>query len=57
MILVITPKRAMSSGVHLRGLAPAQHSFEETSQQWQAVGDIVSCFIGPEIELPVLSHW
>ena len=25
----------------LRGLAPAQHSSEETSQRWRAVGDTV----------------
>ena len=35
----ITPKRVTSGGVHLRGLAPGQHSSEETSQRWQAVGD------------------
>ena len=26
----ITPKRVTSGGAHLRDLAPAQHSFEET---------------------------
>ena len=30
------------SGDHLRGLAPGQHSFEETSQRWRAAGDTVS---------------
>ena len=35
------PKRATSSRVHLRGLTPGQHSFEETSQRWQAVGNTV----------------
>ena len=43
-------KFVASNEVHLRGLAPGQHSFEETSQQWRAVGDIVSDFTGPEIE-------
>ena len=31
----ITPKRVTSGGVHLRGLAPGQHSCEETSQRWR----------------------
>ena len=38
----ITPKRVTSCGAHLRGLAPGQHSSEETSQQWRVVGDTVS---------------
>ena len=29
----ITPKRVTSCGAHLRGLAPGQHSSEETSQR------------------------
>ena len=29
---------------HLHGLVPGQHSFEETSQEWRAVGDTVSNF-------------
>ena len=29
----ITPKRVTSGGIHLRGLAPGQHSSEETSQR------------------------
>ena len=33
------PKRVTSAGAHLRGLAPGQHSSEETSQRWRAVGD------------------
>ena len=48
--LAITPKRVTSSGVHLRGLAPGQHSFEETSQLWRAVDDTASDLIGLEIE-------
>ena len=35
----ITPKGVASGGIHLRGLAPEQHSSEETSQRWRAVGD------------------
>ena len=38
----ITPKRVTSCGAHLRGLAPGQHSSEETSQRWRVVGDTVS---------------
>ena len=30
----ITPKRVTSGGVRLRGLAPGQHSSEDTSQRW-----------------------
>ena len=29
-----TPKRVTSGGAHLRGLAPGQHSYEETLQWW-----------------------
>ena len=35
-------KRVTSGGIHLRGLGPGQHSSEETSQQWRAIGDTVS---------------
>ena len=38
----ITPKRVMSCGAHLRGLAPGLHSSEETSQRWRVFGDTVS---------------
>ena len=31
-----TPKRVTSGGAHPRGLAPGQHSSEETWQWWQA---------------------
>ena len=34
-----TPKRVTSCGGHLRGLAPGQHSSEETSQRWRAAGN------------------
>ena len=44
----ITPKRATSGGIHLRGLAPGQHSSEETSQRWRAVGNAVYDLIGTE---------
>ena len=33
----ITPKHVTSGGIRLRGLAPGQHSSEETSQRWRAV--------------------
>ena len=36
--------------VHLRCLAPAQLSYEETSQRWRALGDNVSGLTGPGIE-------
>ena len=34
-----TLKGVTSGGAHLRGLAPGQHSSEETLQRWQPVGD------------------
>ena len=46
----ITPKRVKSTGVHLRSLAPGQHSSEERRQQWRAVGDTVFNLSGPGIE-------
>ena len=36
--------------VHVRGLAPGQHSSEETSQWWRDVGDTVIHWIGSGIE-------
>ena len=42
----ITLKRVTSGGAHLRSLAPLQHSSEETSQRWLAVGDTVSDLTG-----------
>ena len=42
-----TPKRITSGGIHLRGLAPGQHSSEDTSQRWRAVGDTVSDSTAP----------
>ena len=51
----ITAKRVTSGEVHLRGLAPGQHSSEETSQRWRAVGDTVSDLTDPGIE-PQISH-
>ena len=38
----MTPKRVTSGGAHLRGLAPGQHSSEETSRRWWAIDDTVS---------------
>ena len=38
----ITPKRVTSGGVYLLRLGPGQHSYKETSQRWEVVGDIVS---------------
>ena len=32
----------MSGEIHLRGLALGQHSSEETSQRWRAIGDTVA---------------
>ena len=46
----ITPKRVKSEGVHLHDLSPVQHSSEETSQTWRAVGDAVSDLTDPGFE-------
>ena len=46
----ITPKRVASREAHLRGLGPRQHSFEETSQRWQAVEDTVPDLTCPRVE-------
>ena len=37
----ITSKRVTCRGIHLGGLTSGQHSSEETSQRWRAVGDTV----------------
>ena len=37
----ITPKRVTSGGLDLRGLTREQHSSEEMSQRWRAVGETV----------------
>ena len=47
----ITTKPATNGGAHLRGLALGQHSFEETSQRWRTVRDIVSDLSAPEAKL------
>ena len=53
----------MSGGIHLRGLAPGQHSSEKESEGWQAVGDTASDLIDPEIDpqtyrvYDVLNHY
>ena len=44
------PKLVSSSGIHLRGIASGQHSSEETSQRWRAVGDAVFDLTGLEME-------
>ena len=46
----ITPKRAKSNRVHLRDLAPGQHSSKKTSQRWLVVGDIASNITDPGIQ-------
>ena len=46
----ITPTRVPSGGAHLRGLAPGQHCFEETSQRWRGVGSTLSDLTDPGIE-------
>ena len=38
----ISPKRITRGGAHLRGVAHEQHSYEETSRRWRAVGDTES---------------
>ena len=35
----IALKRATRGGAPLRGLAPGQHSIEESTQRWRAAGD------------------
>ena len=40
----------MSSGAHLRGLAPGQHGSEDASQRWRAIDGTVSDFSGLGIE-------
>ena len=46
----ITLKRVTNGGVHFCGLAPGQHSSEETWQRWRVVGDTESDVTGPGIE-------
>ena len=38
----ITPKRVTSGRIHLRGLAPLQHSSEKTPQWWLVVSSAAS---------------
>ena len=47
----ITPKHATSGRAYLRGLPLGRHSFETTSEQWQAVGGTVSDVTDPTSEL------
>ena len=51
----ITPKLVTIDGARHRGLAPEQHSYEETSQRWPVVCNTVSGLTNPEIE-PQTSH-
>ena len=46
-----TPKPETCGGIPLRGLALGQHSWENTSQRWRAVGDTVSDLTCPYIDL------
>ena len=46
----MAPKRVTSGGANLRGLAPGQHSSEETSQRRRTVGGTASDLTGPGIE-------
>ena len=46
----ITLKRVTSGGIHLRDLAPAQHSFEETSLLRRAVVATLSDLTDPGCE-------
>ena len=49
----LAPGQVTSGGIHLRGLAPGQHSSEKTSQRWRAVGDTVPNLTDPGIELQI----
>ena len=51
----ITLKRVASGEIHLRDLAPGQHSSEETSQRWRAEGGTVSDLTGLGIEPQIYS--
>ena len=46
----ITPKRVTSGWVLFCGLAPGQHSSDETSQRWLTVAGSVSGFAGAGME-------
>ena len=52
----MTPKCVMSGGIHLRDLAPEQHSSEEISQRWRVHGNTASDLTGPGIESEILSR-
>ena len=51
----ITPKSVTRSGAHLCGIAPGQHSSDETWRRWRAVGSTAYNSSGPGIE-PQTSH-
>ena len=46
----ILPEACNKWRTHLRSLAPGRHNSEKTSQQWQAVGEILSDLTGSGIE-------
>ena len=48
-LLPITPKRVRSGGVHLRGLAPGQHSFK-CRRGCKFIDDAMSDLTDPGIE-------
>ena len=50
----IPPMRVTSGGTHLRGLAPGQHSSEETSQRRRAADDALSNLTDPEIKPQII---
>ena len=49
-------ERVPIDGANLRHLAPGQHSYEETSQRWRAVGDTVFDLTDPGIEPQISFH-
>ena len=44
------PKHVTSGGIHLRGLAPGQHSSEKISLEWLVIGETLSDLSGLGIE-------
>ena len=47
---VIRLKRLTNGGAYLCCLTPEQHSFEELSQLWRAIGGTMSDLAGPGVE-------
>ena len=49
-LVILAAKRVTSAGDHeWHDSAPRQHSSEETSDRWRAIGDAVSDLTGQEI--------